>query len=115
MNTRELQLGNVVKVGERIVKVNSLTQHKIGYCPEPCKERYARSHEVEPVPLTIEGFKKIMSHVSNKYQMDGLPMYYSYEVGVIVYSGAFVCLIKTIHQLQNAYKLLFGEDLYVEI
>ncbi len=109
MNTRELQIGNIVKVGDKIVKVNSLTQHKIGYCPESCRERYARSREVEPIRINGE----ILAHVSF-----GEPGFINNLVVVQHEDGKIEIMFPVLgkkfiylHELQNIYQLLTGTEL----
>jgi len=109
MNTRELRIGNYVKVGERIVKVNSLTQHKIGYCPESCRERYVRSREVEPIRINGE----ILAHVSfGEFGFINNFAVVQHEDGKI--EIVFPVLCKKciyLHELQNIYQLLTGTEL----
>lgn len=109
MNTRELRIGNYVKVGERIVKVNSITQHKIGYSLNSCRESYARSREVEPIRINGE----ILAHVSfGEFGFINNFVVVQYEYGKIeimfpVLGKKFIYL----HELQNIYQLLTGDEL----
>lgn len=105
MNVRELRIGNYVRVGDKIVRVNGLTQHKIGYCPKPGHEKYARSREVEPIAITKEikercGVYLSLNNDNGKY-------------GVLVGSG-FVD-VEHLHTLQNIYFINYGRELEVDL
>lgn len=105
MNTRELRLGNYVRVGANIVKVNGLTQHKIGYSPQPGGERYARSRDVEPVIITKEIKERCdvcmsLNNDNGKY-------------GVLIGSG-FVD-VEYLHTLQNLYFIHYSKELKVHL
>lgn len=109
MNTRELQIGNIVMVGDKVVRVNSITQHKIGYCSEPCRERYARSREVEPIRLNVE----VLAHVS--FGEVG----FTFNFVIIQNEGGTIDIMfpvlekkfSYLHELQNIYHLLTGSEL----
>lgn len=105
MNTRELRLGNYVRVGDKIVKVNGLTQHKIGYCPRPGHETYARSREVEPVVITPEIAEKCRVYLSVNKD-DG-------RYGVLIGSGFKD--VEYLHELQNLYFLNYKKELEVDL
>lgn len=110
MNTRELRIGNYVSVGGKIVKVNGITQHKIGYCPEPGYERYARSREVEPIKISSEDMKLIEMDEDNKFD-------FIYDSGVdsnLVCFSTAIFKIDYLHQLQNMYFMCYGEELQVK-
>lgn len=105
MNCRELRIGNYVLVGERIVKVNGITQHKIGYCPKPGYEKYARSGEVEPIPITPDIAAKCEVYLSRN-NLNG-------KYGILIGSG-FVD-VEYLHVLQNLYFLYYGKELKVNL
>ena len=113
MNTRELRIGNYVDVkGVGIVKVNGVTQHKIGWCPAPGRERYARAREVKPVALSCESLELINSHVDNK---DFLYDDYESNGKFIVSFGGALLFVEYLHQLQNIYFDFYHEELAVDI
>lgn len=105
MNTRELRLGNYVRVGDKIVRVNGITQYKIGYCPRPGYEKYARSREVEPIAITAEIKEKCHAYLS--LNMD------NGKYGVLIGSG-FVD-VEYLHTLQNLYYMSYGRELVVDL
>lgn len=118
MNTRELRIGNYVNVrGVGIVKVNGITRHKIGYCPKPNYEKYARNREVEPVELTSDIFsklqfdmdicKKLNLHLKRKGV--GVPYCIDFEIGTEVRLTA-----RYLHELQNLYFDICKEELKIE-
>lgn len=111
MNTRELRIGNYVKVGDNIVKVNGITQHKIGYAPDQYRERYARSREVEPIELSIADLRMLNDDVANKFNF----LYQDSGVNGLnlVCFGSAIMTVKFLHQLQNIYYMFYGEELVV--
>ena len=65
MKPQELRIGNLVCYNGKVVKVEQITKHKIGYHTKPNETRmnYARLCDIEPIPITEElllkiGFKK---------------------------------------------------------
>lgn len=113
MNTRELRIGNYVSVGGKIVKVNGITQHKIGYAPEAGKERYARSREVSPIDLTNDIVVSLS--FNNMDFMNGLIINQRKDgIVEILVCGYHAVKITHLHVLQNYYFACTGEELTVE-
>ena len=54
MDIKELRIGNLVMYNGKVVKVEQITKHKIGYHTKPNETRmnYARLCEIEPIPIT---------------------------------------------------------------
>ncbi len=105
INTRELRLGNFVRVGDKIVKVNGITQHKIGYCPSPGRETYARSRVVEPIAITKEIKEKCHAMLSLNTDNG--------KYGVLLGSG-FID-VEYIHDLQNQYYNHYHKELVIDL
>ena len=65
MKPQELRIGNLVYYTGKVVRVEQITKHKIGYHTKPNETRmnYARLCDIKPIPITEElllkiGFKK---------------------------------------------------------
>lgn len=116
MTTRELRIGNYVMVGCCFVRVNGITQRKIGYSTNPCRERYARSYEVMPVPLIGEILEKISIRESdgNQFFIDDDTYVTFDDKGVcrMFCNGKFYD-VDTIHMLQNIYFFIKKKELKV--
>lgn len=109
MNTRELRIGNFVRVDGRIVKVNGITRHKIGYAPEPNRERYARAREVKPVVITHEIFDRCRF----QYDMIGCAGWREKYDGTlaVTLNDDDKYVADTLHDLQNLYFAMTHEEL----
>lgn len=123
MKPQELRIGNLVNYNGKVVKVEQITKHKIGYHTKPNETRinYARLCEVEPIPITAEllqmyGFKK-------RIYSDRV---FTYREKVIYFMEGSMCDIQTecnratimcthFHDLQNAYQLVTKEELTLQL
>ncbi len=112
MKAQELRIGNYVSVDGAVVKVNGLTRRKVGYCSTPCKERYVRVNDIEPVKLTQQMMNDLNTDKSNHYKFN-----HSEETDDGFYLNfcgiAQVFILKYVHQMQNLYYILFGEELVI--
>jgi len=113
MNTRELRIGNYVSVGGKIVKVNGITQNKIGYCPEPGYERYARSREVEPVQITHDILSDACNNHNNVHKFEFRVFYDGSAIITFTDNNQVYCC-RRLHWLQNLYFMMWGEELVVK-
>lgn len=61
MKPQELSIRNLVCYNDKVIKVEMITKHKIGYHTKPNETRmnYARLCEIEPIPITDELLLKI--------------------------------------------------------
>ena len=112
MNSRELRIGNYVRVDGNVVRVNGITQHKIGYCPKPCYEKYARSREVEPVLLTED----IVSCIHIGTLSPSIYIHHDENGGNFVadiFFGSENRTARYLHKLQNLYFELTEKELEV--
>lgn len=60
MRPHELQIGNLVCVDNRVVRISSITKKKIGYpdFPNSGRQLYALLYKVAPAPITEEWLVK---------------------------------------------------------
>jgi hypothetical protein len=131
MKPQELKIGNLVCYNGEVVKVEQVTKRKIGYhtIPNETRMNYARLCKIEPIPITEKlltkriGGDKVTYFISHGNSMltfkkldDALwdvliqvsfPNYR--EIRQYVYN------IQYIHQLQNAYYLVTGEELEIKV
>lgn len=133
MKPQELSIGNLVCYNGKVVKVEQITKHKIGYHTKPNETRmnYARLCEIEPIPITNEllleiGFKKgIDANSLYRYAIDNcLFEIRLWDSGPLIKLENYcedcvrkVHLPKTpnLHQLQNAYYLVTGKELEIKL
>lgn len=130
MKPQELRVGNLVNYKGKVVKVEQITKHKIGYHTKPNETRmnYAKLCEVEPIPITEElllkiGFKKENEYIAVKPDKSCLVHFPNH----FITGGYFVIAIarlpgmlskipvKHLHQLQNAYYLVTGKELEIKV
>ena len=110
MKTNELRFGNYVY--DTLGKVNKIDLEAITYI---AKEPH---NQVKPIPLTEEwllkfGFELEYSQLTNiyKYFLPNSPFGYSQgNFGVFTQTGCFSVELKYVHQLQNLYFALTGEE-----
>ena len=126
MKPTELRIGNLVCYNGKVVKVEQITKHKIGYHTKPNETRmnYARLCEIEPIPITEEwltkiGFvKRIYSDKIFAYGGGMLSTVYFIEstmIDIRTEDNDATILCKHLHQLQNAYYLVTGKELEIKI
>lgn len=126
MKPQELRIGNLVMYNGKVVKVEQITKHKIGYHTKPNETRmnYVRLCEIEPIPITEElltksGFvkwinsDKIFVHeegmLSTVYFIESTMIYFRTE------DNDATILCKHLHQLQNAYYWVAGKELEINV
>ncbi len=102
MNVCELRIGNYVMVDGKIVKVNSITRRKIGFCNYG-RERYVRAANVEPVTIT----KEIADRCEVYLSLD------NGKYGVLIGNGFED--VENLHTLQNLYFMEYKKELKVNI
>lgn len=111
MNTRELRLGNYVMVDGEIVKVNGITQHKIGFAPHAYGERYARSHDVEPVELSSDVMKSVSLPTEIFGSIETIEQDELFRKFKVIIDNKFV--VRYLHDFQNVIFMLTGKELSV--
>lgn len=128
MTSNELRIGNLArdKVSKTELKVVGLTENNVvSYVIDRSKFPLANGWAIEPLPLTEEwllqfGFEKQhkeLSHLSplNLPETFNLPNSpFSYSQGKLILTtgtGDFCVYIEYVHQLQNLYFALTGEEL----
>lgn len=136
MKPTELRIGNLVLYEGKVVKVEQITKHKIGYHTKPNETRmnYARLWEVEPIPITEEWLTKIgfilpehkefyvMCRINGKDNSIRLTRYFNLWNAEIFASHPEVVMLehtikglRFVHDLQNAYQLITGKELEIKI
>ena len=136
MKPQELSIGNLVCYNGKVVKVEQITKHKIGYHTKPNETRmnYARLCEIEPIPITEELLTKIgfilpghkefyvMCRINGKDNSIRLTRYFNLWNAEIFASHPEVVMLEHIikglrfvHELQNAYYLVTGKKLEVKV
>lgn len=136
MKPQELRIGNLVNYNGKVVKVEQLTKHKIGYHTKPNETRlnYARLCEIEPIPITEEWLTTIgfilpehkefyvMCRINGKDNSIRLTRYFNlWNAEIFVSHPEVVMLEHTIkglrfvHELQNAYYLATGKELEIKL
>ena len=119
MKASELRVGNLVyetinRSNEEIVKITSLSDNVIAWSPY---RNTGHHNHIEPIPLTEEWLLKF-GFVSNPYE-DRYELRREYHIYIeIDKTKGFTeiwCekypIIKHVHQLQNLYFALTGEEL----
>lgn len=135
MKPQELSIGNLVCYNGKVVKVEQVTKHKIGY-PKPNETRmnYARLCEIEPIPITEELLTKIgfilpehkefyiMCCINGKDNSIRLTRYFNLWNAEILASHPEVVMLehtikglRFVHELQNAYCLVTGKELEIKL
>lgn len=136
MKPQELSIGNLVCYNGKVVKVEQITKHKIGYHTKPNETRmnYARLCEIEPIPITEELLTKIgfilpehkefyiMCCINGKDNSIRLTKYFNLWNAEIFASHPEVVMLECtilglrfVHELQNAYYLVTGNGLEIKI
>lgn len=136
MKPTELRIGNLVMYNGKVVKVEQITKHKIGYHTKPNETRmnYARLCEIEPIPITEELLTKIgfmlpehkefyvMCRINGKDNSLRLTRYFNLWNAEIFASHPEVVMLehtikglRFVHELQNAYQLVTKEELTLQL
>lgn len=136
MKPTELSIGNLVCYNGKVVKVEQITKHKIGYHTKPNETRmnYARLCEIGPIPITEEWLTKIgfilpehkefyiMCCVNGKDNSIRLTRYFNlWNVEIFASHPEVVMLectilgLRFVHELQNAYYLVTGKELEIKL
>lgn len=123
MKPTELRIGNLVCYNGKVVKVEQITKHKIGYHTEPNETRmnYARLCEIEPIPITEElllknGFEQCDYMFKTLFfEMYEVENGWHLHIDNDKFETAIALTIKYLHQMQNAYYLVTGKELEIKI
>jgi hypothetical protein len=110
MDAKELRFGNFVRTTITHTNIKITIDELLEIINEPSE------HQLEPIPLTEEWLLKFgvlfgFSHCGSQYDIEfGLDCYnlrLPYDIGM----SKFIGEIKHVHQLQNLYFALTGEEL----
>jgi hypothetical protein len=133
MKASELRIGNLVDLGNRIAKISEI-YHKA--CTvldlEETQDTIEDYERTKPIPLTEEwllnfdmeltdGFSNSRKLYLNNYENDISKITYSPKEGLLRLSNGdpkgtiLIPHIKYVHQLQNLYFALTGEELILNI
>lgn len=120
MKPQELSIGNLVCYNGKVVKVEQITKHKIGYHTKPNETRmnYARLCEIEPIPITEEWLTRCgFDRTSIIFQKNGFECsHYGNEWCMSCNCNEYeLAPLKGFHHLQNAYYLVTGKELEIKI
>ena len=123
MKPTELRIGNLVCYNGKVVKVEQITKHKIGYHTEPNETRmnYARLCEIEPIPITEElllknGFEQCDYMFKTLFfEMYEVENGWHLHIDNDKFETAIALTIKYLHQMQNAYHLVAGKELEIKL
>ena len=126
MRPQELSIGNLVCYNGKVVKVQQITKHKIGYHTKPNETRmnYARLCEIKPIPITGELLLKC--GFGKRIYTDKVFVYEKGVISVIYFIENSMCDIQAecdgatilcthLHDLQNAYQLVTKEELILQL
>ena len=118
MRAKELQIGDIVKCRDSIVRIHAITHNGIIYID--CERPYYFSEQyLEPIPLTKEILEK------NGFVYNELPFIQGWErFGLVLYHAGngyrvncgtnVAMIIDSVHELQHALKLC-GIDKTIEL
>lgn len=139
MEAQELRIGNLVYYTGKVVRVEQITKHKIGYHTKPNETRmnYARLCDIKPIPITDElllkiGFRKDRNGYFNYREYnDELSIRFSENYTFIEYANLHFNpgdVTETnycsslefpntlhLHTLQNIWHLVTGKELEIKL
>jgi hypothetical protein len=125
MKPEELRIGNIVncKINNTVIIINAITAFGINQ-----EYGYSRFNytEIEGTSITNKWMEKIgIADYENSYYIqldksDDIRAYYSEKMGLVMIKGGYTTIswykhIRYIHQLQNLYHALTGEELSIEL
>lgn len=117
---KELSIGNLVCYNGKVVKVEQITKHKIGYHTKPNETRmnYARLCEIEPIPITEELLTRCgFDRWGEIFYKDGFECARDGDKWCMSCNcfEYYLARLNGIHQLQNAYCLVTGKELEIKV
>jgi len=125
MKTNELRIGNWIKLSEEgiIRKVTGIDNSGINvYIPKDKKEKWIEIDQFSHIPLTEEmllrcGFEyKDNAYIKYIYKKTEGIKIMGYDMNYYFSLNMFKTIkIKSVHQLQNMYFILTGEELEVKL
>ena len=126
MNANELRVGNWVEANSPMMQVKEITEHTVGlYMPGSEADPFLYDiDEINPIPLSPEilhkyGFESLFNSdpqerpASKVYRLGQFTIHQKNEdVNCFEYfSGDYIVNLSALHQLQNLYHALTGEEL----
>jgi hypothetical protein len=133
MKASELRIGNLVDLGNRIAKISEIYHNACTVLDlEETQDTIEDYERTKPIPLTEEwllnfdmeltdGFSNSRKLYLNNYENDISKITYSPKEGLLRLSNGdpkgtiLIPHIKYVHQLQNLYFALTGEELILNI
>jgi len=114
MKRTELRIGNYLKLGTIKLRVSEINQESF-YAENEDEEFFKNTAwEIEPIELSEEWLLKFgFNYQDAKYWTDGLCIHTSDKDFYIIQEQGRV-FIKSVHQLQNLYFALRGQELTVK-
>lgn len=120
MKASELRIGNLILVDGKIDEITGIKKSTVFFSDG---FQMFIAGGIEPIPLTEEwlikfGFNKTVDHPRRKlYEHDDIcPLWFSDKQGITDFyaSGVRISECKYVHQLQNLYFALTGEELTIK-
>lgn len=125
MKATELQLGNLVLLSDKIIRVDAIHKRKIGYHVRFDKLKFVFEYIVNPIPLTPEILEKngFVNQDGDEYKLfvaDAESYYFGFYSVRYYFSLKLLCVVKDnkngaqsevkgqytyVHELQNALQL----------
>lgn len=130
MKPQELSIGNLVCYNGKVVKVEQITKHKIGYHTKPNETRmnYARLCEIEPIPITEEWLTKRKGDEDNYFMFCDNSILTFTKLGDAIWDVRIqvsfpnyreniqkIQSLRFVHELQNAYYLVADKELEIKL
>jgi len=117
MEAKELRIGNWVNDHGDIVKVNAIGDGNITVAIQGFKSNKISVKNCKPIPLIGEWLLKFSItkwFINNRFEIreneDNYCSVYAWNNGVCT----FICDLKYVHQFQNLYFILTGEELEIK-
>ena len=116
MKANELRIGNLLrdKISKTELKVIGLAEENIStYVIDRDKFPLKNGWRIEPIPLTEEWLLKFDFEITNNFQTKDRFQTHIQD-GVIWFEYGYIVIeLKYVHQLQNLYFALTGEELTI--
>lgn len=122
MKATELRIGNILLIDGKEEPVWALHEDGVnGICTDSASGSYEFPKSVEPIPFSTDFLAKYpcKGHWNeSSYEFQGFRLTYKqvdgWRISVITDNGFphKICRLKYVHEFQNAYFMLMGEELF---
>lgn len=115
---QDLRINNLVLYSDEVSIVKGVLQTCVDLLVSPCVRftKIALLPNIYPIPITEEWLIKLGFHeVLGVYAIYGKELNIKLNTGYwdAYFKGKYVCVIKHVHQLQNLYFALTGQELFI--